>query len=95
MSILFARETNGIGTTISYGTWDGVPSPISACKYISYELTTSGQRSKVTGRIAWSRGLVEGAVIVFSILLAFAIDAWWAGVGKRKKGGMAARFASL
>jgi hypothetical protein len=29
--------------------------------------------------------LLEGAVIVFSILLAFAIDAWWAEVGERKE----------
>ena len=28
-------------------------------------------------RIPWSRILVEGFVIVISILLAFAIDAWW------------------
>ena len=27
--------------------------------------------------IAWPRLLVEGLVIVVSILLAFAIDAWW------------------
>jgi len=27
--------------------------------------------------IAWQRALTEGAVIVFSILLAFWIDAWW------------------
>jgi hypothetical protein len=27
--------------------------------------------------IAWSRMFVEGVVIVVSILLAFAIDAWW------------------
>lgn len=29
--------------------------------------------------------MLEGAVIVFSILLAFAIDAWWAEVGERKE----------
>jgi hypothetical protein len=28
-------------------------------------------------RIPWLRILVEGAVIVGSILLAFGIDAWW------------------
>jgi hypothetical protein len=27
--------------------------------------------------IAWRRVTLEGAVIVISILLAFAIDAWW------------------
>jgi hypothetical protein len=31
----------------------------------------------VSSHIAWSRVLVEAAVIVSSILLAFAIDAWW------------------
>lgn len=30
-------------------------------------------------RIPWTRILTEGAVIVASILLAFAIDAWWEG----------------
>jgi hypothetical protein len=53
--------------------------------YFRNELNTCGQRSNVTGRIPWSRVLVEGVVIVFSILLAFAIDAWWAGVGERKQ----------
>ena len=33
--------------------------------------------SESTGGIPWSRYLVEGGVIVGSILLAFAIDAWW------------------
>lgn len=32
-----------------------------------------------TKRIPWLRVLVEGVVIVSSILLAFAIDAWWDG----------------
>lgn len=27
--------------------------------------------------IDWQRALTEGVVIVFSILLAFWIDAWW------------------
>lgn len=39
----------------------------------------------MNNRIPWGRVLLEGAVIVFSILLAFAIDAWWAGVGERKE----------
>jgi hypothetical protein len=39
----------------------------------------------VTRIIPWNRVFVEGAVIVFSILLAFAIDAWWAGVGQQKQ----------
>jgi hypothetical protein len=39
----------------------------------------------VTKRMPWARVLGEGAVIVISILLAFAIDAWWAGVGDRKR----------
>ena len=30
-----------------------------------------------TDRISWRRLLIEGGVIVFSILLAFTIDAWW------------------
>jgi hypothetical protein len=30
-----------------------------------------------TGTIPWSRVVLEGVVIVFSILLAFGIDAWW------------------
>jgi hypothetical protein len=29
--------------------------------------------------IEWKRLLIEGLVIVFSILLAFSIDAWWDG----------------
>lgn len=33
--------------------------------------------------IPWSRVLAEGAVIVVSILLAFAIDAWWNRVQER------------
>lgn len=32
-----------------------------------------------TQKIAWSRTLAEGAAILVSILLAFWIDAWWAG----------------
>ena len=39
----------------------------------------------MNNRIPWGRVLLEGAVIVFSILLAFAIDAWWAEVGERKE----------
>ena len=37
----------------------------------------------MTQRIPWLRILVEGAVIVASILLAFSIDAWWAGMQDR------------
>ncbi len=40
--------------------------------------------SPVTTRsIPWPRILVEGVVIVGSILLAFGIDAWWDGVQER------------
>ena len=31
-------------------------------------------------QIPWMRVLVEGMVIVVSILLALALDAWWDGV---------------
>ena len=34
-------------------------------------------QNHVTRRIPWARVLVEAAVIVASILLAFGIDAWW------------------
>ena len=34
-------------------------------------------------KISWRRVLVEGIVIVFSILLAFGIDAWWEERGER------------
>ena len=34
-----------------------------------------------TKQSPWLRVLLEGAVIITSILLAFAIDAWWEGVG--------------
>ena len=33
---------------------------------------------KSTAKIPWSRILPEGAVIIASILIAFAIDSWWA-----------------
>jgi len=33
---------------------------------------------KSTAQIPWSRVLTEGAVIIASILIAFAIDSWWA-----------------
>jgi len=36
-------------------------------------------------RIPWSRVAVEGIVIVGSILLAFAIDAWWGQVGRAEE----------
>jgi len=39
----------------------------------------------MNNRIPWGRVLLEGVVIVFSILLAFAIDAWWAEVGERRE----------
>ena len=34
-------------------------------------------------QIPWLRVFVEGAVIVASILLAFALDAWWDRRGER------------
>jgi hypothetical protein len=37
-----------------------------------------------TRTISWSRILVEGVVIVVSILLAFGIDAWWDGRQRRE-----------
>jgi len=33
----------------------------------------------ISTRIGWRRLFVESAAIVFSILLAFAVDAWWGG----------------
>ncbi|WP_460453406.1 hypothetical protein [Arenimonas aestuarii] len=36
-------------------------------------------------RISWSRVAVEGVVIVGSILLAFAIDAWWDQLGEAEE----------
>jgi hypothetical protein len=39
----------------------------------------------MSGRIPWSRVAVEGLVIVASILLAFAIDAWWDQIGQREE----------
>ncbi len=35
-------------------------------------------------QIPWLRVFVEGVVIVVSILLAFGIDAWWAGIESRR-----------
>src|SRR3970040_2213054 len=35
--------------------------------------------------IPWTRLLAEGAMIVVSILLAFAIDAWWDSAQERSK----------
>ena len=35
-------------------------------------------------RVPWKRLIAEAAAIVISILLAFAIDAWWEGYGDRK-----------
>ena len=43
----------------------------------------------MTQRIPWLRILVEGAVIVASILLAFGIDAWWAGMQDRAEEALA------
>ena len=37
--------------------------------------------------IPWPRVIVEGAVIVVSILLAFGIDAWWEGRQERAEEG--------
>ena len=38
----------------------------------------------MTKEIPWGRVLVEGAVIVASILLAFGVDAWWAERGEKR-----------
>jgi hypothetical protein len=38
-----------------------------------------------TRRIPWPRVLLEGVVIVVSILLAFGIDAWWDGRANRQQ----------
>jgi hypothetical protein len=38
----------------------------------------------MSGKIPWARVAIEGVVIVGSILLAFAIDAWWDGLGQRE-----------
>ena len=38
----------------------------------------------MSSRIPWQRFLVEGAVIVSSILFAFGIDAWWADRQERR-----------
>lgn len=38
----------------------------------------------VSANIPWKRHAVEGAAIVISILLAFAIDAWWEERGDRQ-----------
>ena len=38
---------------------------------------------KLTLNIPWPRFLAEGAIIVASILLAFAIDAWWESRGDK------------
>jgi hypothetical protein len=35
-------------------------------------------------RLPWQRILAEGVLIVVSILLAFGIEAWWAGRGERR-----------
>jgi hypothetical protein len=35
--------------------------------------------------ISWSRTLGEGAVIVGSILMAFALDAWWDGISRSRE----------
>ncbi|MEM1176126.1 MAG: hypothetical protein AAGA33_11425 [Pseudomonadota bacterium] len=37
----------------------------------------SDKLKSVMDSVPWARLLIEGGVIVFSILLAFAIDAWW------------------
>jgi len=42
--------------------------------------TSSSDELIMAEKIRWSRALVEGLVIVVSILLALAADAWWEGV---------------
>lgn len=51
-------------------------------------MSDAGDESSVAdgwraGRIPWRRVFIEGLVIVVSILLAFAIDAWWEGWQER------------
>jgi hypothetical protein len=41
--------------------------------------------SEIRGRVSWRRLLAEGLVIVFSILLAFGVDAWWDGHTERQR----------
>ncbi len=43
--------------------------------------------SNAASRIPWARFLVEAALIVASILLAFGIDAWWGGYRDRSEEG--------
>lgn len=38
----------------------------------------------MTNRIPWARALTEGVAIIVSILLAFAIQAWWEDLGQRR-----------
>lgn len=35
--------------------------------------------------ISWARLVLEGMVIVVSILPAFAVDAWWDGTSERRR----------
>jgi len=37
------------------------------------------------GKVLWRRAVIEAVVIVASILMAFALDAWWAGVQARQQ----------
>jgi len=46
-------------------------------------------------KIPWPRVLVEGAVIVGSILLAFGIEAWWDDRGEAVEEGLWRRSASV
>ena len=48
-------------------------------------------------RRAWTRVLIEGVVIIASILLAFGIDAWWEGrdEARREQRHLAALFAEF
>lgn len=43
----------------------------------NWRVHLSDKLRNVVGAVPWPRLLIEGGVIVFSILLAFAIDAWW------------------
>jgi len=40
--------------------------------------------SQVLGSIRWRRVVPEALLIVFSILLAFGIEAWWSQRGESK-----------
>ena len=42
-------------------------------------------RTQLKERSLWTRLTLEGLVIILSILFAFGIDAWWAGVNERER----------